>query len=80
MNASFSSQFHTLSKLVIVALMVRGRHRGLPRAIDKAIVLPGGKGLGGMETTAEQGEEGRRKSGAKLFSRRSDVYSRRSMH
>ena len=40
MNASFSSQFHTLSKLVMLALMIRGRHRGLPHAIDKAITLP----------------------------------------
>jgi len=79
-NASFSSQFHALSKLVIVALMVRGRHRGLPRAIDKAIEIPGGKDLDGNETTTEQEEEGRRKSGAKVFSRRSDVYSLRSMH
>jgi len=39
-NASFSSQWHTLSKLVMVALMIRGRHRGLPYALDKAIMLP----------------------------------------
>jgi len=39
-NASFSSQFHTVSKLVVIALMIRGRHRGLPYALDKAIMLP----------------------------------------
>ncbi|KAG8825554.1 low affinity potassium transporter [Serendipita sp. 401] len=32
--------FSTLSKLVVIAVMIRGRHRGLPIAIDRAIVLP----------------------------------------
>jgi len=31
---------HTLSKLVICLVMLRGRHRGLPVAIDRAVVLP----------------------------------------
>jgi len=39
-NASFSAEFKTLSKLVIVAMMIRGRHRGLPYALDRAILLP----------------------------------------
>ncbi|OOF92603.1 hypothetical protein ASPCADRAFT_209876 [Aspergillus carbonarius ITEM 5010] len=39
-NASFSSQFQVLSKLVIIAMQVRGRHRGLPYALDRAILLP----------------------------------------
>lgn len=39
-DASFSAEFHTLSKLVIVAMQIRGRHRGLPYALDKAILLP----------------------------------------
>ncbi|TKA80593.1 hypothetical protein B0A55_02897 [Friedmanniomyces simplex] len=39
-NASFSAEFHVLSKLVIVAMMIRGRHRGLPYALDRAILLP----------------------------------------
>ena len=39
-NASFSAQFHTLSKLIIIAMMLRGRHRGLPYALDRAILLP----------------------------------------
>lgn len=39
-DASFSSQFHVLSKLVIIAMQIRGRHRGLPYALDKAILLP----------------------------------------
>ncbi|KAK5704789.1 low affinity potassium transporter [Elasticomyces elasticus] len=39
-SASFSAEFHTLSKLVIIAMMIRGRHRGLPYALDRAILLP----------------------------------------
>lgn len=39
-NASFSAQFKVLSKLVIIAMQIRGRHRGLPYALDRAILLP----------------------------------------
>lgn len=39
-NTSFSGQFRPLSKLIIIAMMVRGRHRGLPYALDRAILLP----------------------------------------
>lgn len=39
-NTSFSGQFNTLSKLVIIAMLIRGRHRGLPYALDRAIMLP----------------------------------------
>nr|OQO31581.1 hypothetical protein B0A51_01423 [Rachicladosporium sp. CCFEE 5018] len=39
-NASFSTEFRVISKLVIVAMMIRGRHRGLPYALDRAILLP----------------------------------------
>ena len=42
-NASFSAKFHTISKLVIIAMMIRGRHRGLPYALDRAILLPSEK-------------------------------------
>lgn len=38
---SFCGAWHTLAKLIICALMLRGRHRGLPVAIDKAVQLPG---------------------------------------
>lgn len=37
---SLSGRFHTLSKLVVIATMLRGRHRGLPVAIDRSILLP----------------------------------------
>lgn len=39
-DPSFSAQFGVISKLVIIAMQVRGRHRGLPYALDKAVLLP----------------------------------------
>ena len=42
-NASFSAQFKTISKLVIIAMQVRGRHRGLPYELDRAVLLPSEK-------------------------------------
>ncbi|KAL2021058.1 hypothetical protein VTK56DRAFT_7713 [Thermocarpiscus australiensis] len=39
-NASLSSQFTTVGKLVIIAMVIRGRHRGLPYGLDRAILLP----------------------------------------
>ncbi|KAJ5321853.1 hypothetical protein MYU51_015645 [Penicillium brevicompactum] len=39
-NTSFSGQFNVVSKLVIIAMQVRGRHRGLPYALDRAVLLP----------------------------------------
>ncbi|EEU36553.1 uncharacterized protein NECHADRAFT_69883 [Fusarium vanettenii 77-13-4] len=44
--SSFCSEYSTFSKLVICAMMIRGRHRGLPYALDRAIVLPDEKSLG----------------------------------
>lgn len=38
---SFSGGWHKLSKLILCAVMLRGRHRGLPVAIDRAVLLPG---------------------------------------
>lgn len=42
---SLSSQFSTLGKLVIIAMMIRGRHRGLPYGLDRAVLLPSAKRL-----------------------------------
>ena len=39
-NASFSAEFSVVSKLVIIAMQIRGRHRGLPYELDRAILLP----------------------------------------
>lgn len=40
-NYSLSGALRPLSKLIICLVMIRGRHRGLPVAIDRAILLPG---------------------------------------
>ncbi|KAL1798256.1 hypothetical protein ACET3X_002293 [Alternaria dauci] len=40
-NYSLSGDFASLSKVVLMAAMLRGRHRGLPLAIDRSILLPG---------------------------------------
>jgi Trk-type K+ transport system membrane component len=37
---SFCGAWHTLSKVILCGVMLRGRHRGLPVAIDRAILLP----------------------------------------
>ncbi|PSK74770.1 hypothetical protein CJJ07_005470 [Candidozyma auris] len=39
-NQSLTYKFTTLSKLVIIGMMIRGRHRGLPYSLDRAIMLP----------------------------------------
>lgn len=39
-DQSLSYKFTTISKLVIIAMMIRGRHRGLPYSLDRAIMLP----------------------------------------
>ncbi|KAL5360235.1 cation transport protein-domain-containing protein [Aspergillus floccosus] len=37
---SLSGQFNTFSKFVICVTMIRGRHRGMPYQLDRAILLP----------------------------------------
>ncbi len=39
-DASFSAEFGVVAKLVIIAMQIRGRHRGLPYELDRAILLP----------------------------------------
>ncbi|PLB33638.1 putative potassium transporter [Aspergillus candidus] len=39
-NSSFCGSWHTVSKLILAAVCLRGRHRGLPVAIDRAVMLP----------------------------------------
>lgn len=39
-DESFSAEFKVISKLVIIAMQIRGRHRGLPYELDRAIMLP----------------------------------------
>jgi len=38
-NYSLSGAFRPLSKLIVCLVMLRGRHRGLPVAIDRAVML-----------------------------------------
>lgn len=52
---SFCGSWQSLSKLILCAVMIKGRHRGLPVAIDKAVLLPGeDEGVG-------EEEDGRRR-------------------
>ncbi|OQO11850.1 hypothetical protein B0A48_03577 [Cryoendolithus antarcticus] len=48
---SFCGSWQTGSKLILCVVMLRGRHRGLPVAIDRAVLLPGEEpeGLHGEE-------------------------------
>jgi Trk-type K+ transport system membrane component len=45
---SFSGGMYTGSKIIMILVMLRGRHRGLPVALDRAVRLPGEK-LGEIE-------------------------------
>jgi Trk-type K+ transport system membrane component len=60
---SFSGAWHTLSKLILCAVMLRGRHRGLPVAIDRAVLLPSAT-LGWAEE--EDARRGRRGEGSSV--------------
>ncbi|OCF31127.1 potassium ion transporter [Kwoniella heveanensis BCC8398] len=72
-NFSFCGSFRKLSKLVVIAVMLRGRHRGLPVAIDRAVMLP--KDFTAAEETAFEEERSRRASrrGSMMFA--DDVFS-----
>lgn len=50
---SLSGAFHKLSKVIMLFVMVRGRHRGLPLAIDRSILVPGGDLLRRMDEEYE---------------------------
>lgn len=50
---SFSGQFSTFSKVVICAMMIRGRHRGLPYSLDRAILLPNDRLVANQEEAEE---------------------------
>ena len=53
---SLSGSFASLSKVVMLFVMVRGRHRGLPLAIDRSILLPGEELM--MRMDKEYSEQG----------------------
>ncbi|KAK0195856.1 cation transport protein-domain-containing protein [Armillaria mellea] len=59
-NYSLSGAFRTLSKIIVCLVMIRGRHRGLPVAIDRAVMLPMefSHGDGGEEDQEDQNDAG----------------------
>lgn len=64
-NASLTSQFTVVGKLVVVAMMIRGRHRGLPYGLDRAILLPS-EALDRQEAQDGEARLQRRQSAASL--------------
>lgn len=50
---SFCGGWYTGSKLIMVLMMLRGRHRGLPVALDHAVKLPGWDNVKRQEEDAE---------------------------
>lgn len=40
-SLSFSGGLYTGSKIIMILMMIRGRHRGLPVALDHSVKLPG---------------------------------------
>lgn len=46
---SLSGAFHKLSKVIMLFVMIRGRHRGLPLAVDRSILIPGEELFHGMD-------------------------------
>lgn len=62
---SFCGAWHASGKLILCALMLRGRYRGLPVAIDKAIQLPGEK-EGFIEEHDHEIREARARAGSRV--------------
>lgn len=52
-SVSFSGGWYVGSKLIMVLMMVRGRHRGLPVALDHAVKLPGWDNVKKQQEDAE---------------------------
>ncbi|KAI6381445.1 hypothetical protein MCOR25_001141 [Pyricularia grisea] len=50
---SFSGGWYTGSKVVMILMMIRGRHRGLPVALDHSVKLPGWDDVAREEQDAE---------------------------
>ncbi|GFF78286.1 putative cation transporter [Aspergillus udagawae] len=67
-TTSFCGQFSVFSKIVICAMMIRGRHRGLPVQLDRAILLPGER-LAGDNRLVTGSSAGRRSQTLNSFRR-----------
>ncbi|EKD20836.1 uncharacterized protein L3040_000941 [Drepanopeziza brunnea f. sp. 'multigermtubi'] len=50
---SLSGKFTPFSKLILCAMMIRGRHRGLPYQLDRAILLPNER-LAAIDDSSEE--------------------------
>ncbi|KAG5296781.1 potassium transporter [Histoplasma ohiense] len=48
-NTSLSGKFSAFGKLIMCAMMLRGRHRGLPSQLDRAVMLPSDRLVDGDE-------------------------------
>lgn len=71
-STSLSGQFKTASKVAICAMMIRGRHRGLPYAVDRAVLLPGEpeyRGFAGHDAGLVRRDEGTLPRGKRPASR-----------
>lgn len=73
-DASLCSQFSVVGKLVIIAMMIRGRHRGLPYGLDRAILLPS-ESLNAKEAAAAEAELARGLSFMTAATRRGSAVS-----
>ncbi|KAK6196976.1 multisubstrate pseudouridine synthase 7 [Pestalotiopsis sp. IQ-011] len=76
-NASLASQFSVVGKLVVIAMMIRGRHRGLPYGLDRAILLPS-ESLNRQEAEADEQRLQRRQSAVSLGPRPTSLARGRS--
>ncbi|KAK7402993.1 hypothetical protein QQX98_011233 [Neonectria punicea] len=65
-STSFCSQFSTFSKIVLCAMMLRGRHRGLPYALDRAVVLPSERSIWNEDDTNSHDRPQSRTSGVEV--------------
>ncbi|KAK3401065.1 cation transport protein-domain-containing protein [Sordaria brevicollis] len=71
-NASLSAIFSTAGKVFIIMTLIRGRHRGLPYGLDRAIVLP--KELDSKSIPEEQSVE-RQRSNVSAMTTGRDAWS-----
>ncbi|CAD6452603.1 f2c3a7ca-9e18-4261-9248-8549f93af24e [Sclerotinia trifoliorum] len=71
-DASLSAEFNTVSKLVMIAMQIRGRHRGLPYELDRAILLPS-EHLAQKEAQDAAQRVHRRNSNATIVSNKLDL-------
>ncbi|KAJ4411320.1 low affinity potassium transporter [Neurospora sp. IMI 360204] len=74
-NASLSAIFSTAGKVFIIMTLIRGRHRGLPYGLDRAILLP--KELNSSSSEDDKVERQRSHASAKSTGR--DAWSTASI-